>query len=148
MAVRRGRLHADARRIAEIDPPVPHVAHRPAQPCAQRVVVRVHFQKTVAATLADPDLAEWSQKAELKIQGHIDTMKAETGLTDDEIIPIPTYFEDLGGGNILVAWNPGMVNMRLIGDRAYDTDAPRLVRRARDRGGDPLEAEPEDADPA
>jgi protein-arginine deiminase len=75
------------------------------------------FAMTVDEALADTDLNEWSQLAEVKIQGHIDIMKAETGLTDDEIVAIPTWFEELGS-NEKVAWNPGMVNMRILGNVA------------------------------
>lgn len=92
------------------------------------------FQKTVDECLADTDLNEWSQVAEVKIQGHIDTLKMETGLTDDEIIGIPTWFEDLGIDE-KVAWNPGMVNMRMIGDRA---DVPKPFGPVID-GKDPFE---------
>jgi len=73
------------------------------------------YQESVDECLADTQLMGWSQTADVKIQGHIDTMKQETGLTDDDIIEIPTWFEDIGGK---VAWNPGMVNMRMLGDNA------------------------------
>jgi protein-arginine deiminase len=75
------------------------------------------FEKTVSQALADTQLVQWSQVADTKIQGHIDVLKAETGLTDADIIEIPTWFEDLGT-NEKVAWNPGMVNMRMLGDVA------------------------------
>jgi protein-arginine deiminase len=76
-----------------------------------------NFEKTIDQALADPDLTAWSQTADVKILGHIETMKAETGLTDADIIMIPTWFEDLGVME-LVAWNPGMVNMRMLGNVA------------------------------
>ena len=76
-----------------------------------------NFQKTVDEALADTKLMQWSEAADVKIQGHIDQMKAETGLTDADIIDIPTWFEDLGA-NEKVAWNPGMVNMRMLGNVA------------------------------
>ncbi len=76
-----------------------------------------NFEKTVSAALADTQLMQWSQLADTKIQGHIEIMKAETGITDADIIEIPTWFEDLGN-NEKVAWNPGMVNMRLLGNVA------------------------------
>ena len=75
------------------------------------------FEMTVSQALADTDLNAWAQEAESKILGHIETMKAETQITDAEIIYIPTYFEDLGFQE-LVAWNPGMVNMRTMGNAA------------------------------
>jgi protein-arginine deiminase len=79
------------------------------------------FEMSIDEALTDPDLAAWSQTSHTKILGHIDTMKAETGLTDAEIIEIPTWFEDLAF-NELVAWNPGMVNMRMLGNVA---DVPK-----------------------
>lgn len=75
------------------------------------------FEMTVDQALSEPDLNSWAQEAEVKIQGHIDVVKTETGLTDDEIIEIPTWFEDLAFQE-LVAWNPGMVNMRMMGNVA------------------------------
>jgi protein-arginine deiminase len=71
------------------------------------------FEKTIDAILADEDLLEWSQAAGVKVDDHVATLKTETGVTDADIIYIPTFFEDLGDGK--VAWNPGMVNMRLMG---------------------------------
>ncbi len=76
-----------------------------------------NFEKTIDEALADTQLVQWSQTADAKIQGHIDVMKAETGITDADIIEIPTWFEDLGV-NEKVAWNPGMVNMRMLGSVA------------------------------
>jgi protein-arginine deiminase len=76
-----------------------------------------NFEKTIDETLADTQLVQWSQTADAKIQGLIDVMKAETGITDADIIEIPTWFEDLGV-NEKVAWNPGMVNMRMLGNFA------------------------------
>jgi len=75
------------------------------------------FEKSVDEALADTQLMQWSQVAEAKIQGHIDQLKAETGLTDADIIDMPTWFEDLGS-NEKVAWNVGTVNMRMLGDVA------------------------------
>lgn len=75
------------------------------------------FEKSVDEALADTKLVQWSQLADTKIQGHIDQMKAETGLTDADIIELPTWFEDLGT-NEKVAWNVGMVNMRMLGNVA------------------------------
>ncbi|MBK7580108.1 MAG: hypothetical protein IPI67_07860 [Myxococcales bacterium] len=76
-----------------------------------------NFEKTIDEALADTQLVQWSQTADAKIQGYIDIMKAETGITDADIIEIPTWFEDLGV-NEKVAWNPGMVNMRMLGNIA------------------------------
>ncbi|MBK7583683.1 MAG: hypothetical protein IPI67_26250 [Myxococcales bacterium] len=94
------------------------------------------FETSVSGALANTQLMKWSQVAEAKIQGHIDIMKAETGITDADIIEIPTWFEDLGNEE-KVAWNPGMVNMRMLGNVAdiakpYGPDVG---------GGDPFEAD-------
>jgi protein-arginine deiminase len=75
------------------------------------------FEMTIDEALTQPDLATWQQQSWVKVQGHIDTLKTETGLTDDEIVGIPTWFEDLAS-NEKVAWNPGMVNMRMLGNVA------------------------------
>lgn len=72
------------------------------------------FEQTINEILTDQDLLEWSQTAGAKVDDHVATMKAETGVTDADIIYIPTFFEDLAT-NELVAWNPGMVNMRMLG---------------------------------
>ncbi|MFO0564724.1 MAG: protein-arginine deiminase family protein [Polyangiaceae bacterium] len=94
------------------------------------------FEKTVDECLADTQLMQWSQVADAKIQGHIEVMKTETGLTDGDIIELPTWFEDLGKDE-KVAWNPGMVNMRMMGNVA---DIPKPF--GPDIGGsDPFEAD-------
>ena len=76
-----------------------------------------NFQKTVDQCLSSPDLTTWAQQSEVKIMGHVDTMKQETGLTDADIIYIPTWFEDLAQEE-KVAWNVGMVNMRMLANTA------------------------------
>jgi protein-arginine deiminase len=72
------------------------------------------FEMTIDEILTNQDLLEWSQVAGTKVDDHVATMKLETGLTDADIIYIPTFFEDLAS-NEKVAWNPGMVNMRMLG---------------------------------
>lgn len=94
------------------------------------------FEMTVDEALANVELNQWSQTAQVKIQGHIDVMKAETGITDADIIEMPTWFEDLAS-NEKVAWNPGTVNMRMLGDVA---DIPKPFG-PKIGGVDPFEAD-------
>ena len=74
--------------------------------------------------LADPDLMAASQKA----QGHIDPevvkMKLEVGLTDDDIVFLPTLFEAIsdGGNEYNVAYQPGVVNSRIFNGTAIVPD--------------------------
>jgi protein-arginine deiminase len=76
-----------------------------------------NFEKTVDEALADVNLNQWAQTADVKIQGHVDVLKQEVGLTDADIVELPTWFEDLGVDE-KVAWNVGTVNMRMLGNIA------------------------------
>lgn len=76
------------------------------------------WEMSIDQALADTELNQWSQLADVKIQGHIEQMKQATGITDAEIIELPTWFEDFGGNVEKVAWNPGTVNMRMMGNVA------------------------------
>ena len=69
---------------------------------------------TIDQVLADVDLMQWSQEAEVKTQGALDTAKTAVGLGDDEIVQIPILTEEVDGGKI--AWLPGMVNSLVFGD--------------------------------
>jgi protein-arginine deiminase len=63
--------------------------------------------------LADADLMQWAQDAQAHIDENVAKLKAEIGLADADIIEIPTLFEELSGQK--VAWNPGTVNMLVLG---------------------------------
>ena len=63
---------------------------------------------TIDALLADEDILTASNNAQAEIDGMVAAVKAEVGLTDDEIIEIPSAFEFFSGGH--VAYNPGTVN--------------------------------------
>ncbi len=65
-------------------------------------------------TLADQDLMKWSQTAQTHIDPMVAQAKMEIGLTDDEIIYLPTLFEAQveAGNEYSIAWQPGVVNMR------------------------------------
>jgi protein-arginine deiminase len=71
--------------------------------------VMVSAEVSIDDTLANVDLLQASQEAQAAIDENLVTLKAELGLADDEIIEIPTLFEDLSG--FKVAWAPGTVNL-------------------------------------
>jgi protein-arginine deiminase len=76
---------------------------------------------SIDATLADVDLMEWSQKAQIQINGNQDAVQKAVGLKDDEIVFIPCLSEDVGGGSSKkpenkIAWMPGTVNSLVYGD--------------------------------
>ncbi len=62
---------------------------------------------SIEATLADVDLMQWSQEAEVETAGQRVTLVDELMFKDDEIVEIPLLTEDIGGK---VAYLPGMVN--------------------------------------
>ena len=69
---------------------------------------------TIDQALADVDLMQWSQEAEVKTQGALDTTVQAVGLGADEIVEVPILTEEVDGGKI--AWLPGMVNSLVVGD--------------------------------
>jgi protein-arginine deiminase len=73
-------------------------------------------QLTVNALLADPKLMTANQTAQTKIDAIRAALKTEIGLADDEIVDLPVFFEDVGGGAYL-AYSPGIVNQFNIGGR-------------------------------
>lgn len=80
---------------------------------------------SIDAVLADTQLMAWSQQAQTNIDGMLDVMVQEIGLAEDEIVEIPFLFENDFG---LVAYNPGTVNIRVLGDTivAPDPFGPRI----------------------
>lgn len=70
--------------------------------------------------LGDTDLMEWCQEAQTDIDKNVALLKAELGLGDDEIIEIPTIFEDIQGYKI--AYSPGTVNLLAFGDYVVHAD--------------------------
>jgi protein-arginine deiminase len=66
---------------------------------------------SIDAVLGDTALMAESQKAQTEIDGMVATMKSEVGLTDDEIVELPTLFEADGG---MIAFQPGVVNSRVF----------------------------------
>ena len=75
---------------------------------------------SINEVLGDSDLMSWSQTAQTEIDGMVEQMKQEIGLTDDEIVPIPSLFErDFGA---YVAYNPGTVNSLVFGNHMVIPD--------------------------
>ncbi len=64
--------------------------------------------------LADQDLMKWSQTAQTNIDPMVAQAKKEIGLTDEEIIEMPTLFEAVAeqGNEYSIAYQPGVVNLR------------------------------------
>jgi protein-arginine deiminase len=73
-------------------------------------------ERTVRSVLNDPALLAFNQRAQAIIDGERDRIQAEVGLADDEIVEIPSLFEDVEGGSAL-AYMPGSVNM-IVNERA------------------------------
>ena len=73
---------------------------------------------TIDDLLANADLMKWSEEAQVEIDKNLVTLKDAIGLTDDEIIPIPTIFEEACEGSYCakIAWTPGTVNSLIYGD--------------------------------
>jgi protein-arginine deiminase len=75
---------------------------------------------SIDAVLADQDLMAASQDAQGEIDDLVDQMKAEVGLTDDEMILIPYLMEEVFGQKL--AYNPGTANILVVGDYAAIPD--------------------------
>lgn len=70
---------------------------------------RAGWQTTVDAILADVALAAFNNEVQTRIDGVRSYLKTQLGITDAEILDLPTLFEDAGNG-FAVAYNPGVVN--------------------------------------
>ncbi|MBI2388114.1 MAG: protein-arginine deiminase [Deltaproteobacteria bacterium] len=62
--------------------------------------------------LADPDVMAASAEAAAEVDAQIEVLARETGLTTDEIVPIPFLHSKIYGGS--VAYQPGMVNALVL----------------------------------
>lgn len=71
--------------------------------------VLISAEISIDQVLTDVDVLQASQEAQAEIDANVVKLKDELGLADDEIIEIPTLFEDLTGYK--VAWTPGTVNL-------------------------------------
>jgi protein-arginine deiminase len=79
----------------------------------------ISAEKTIDEVLADVELMQWAQEAQAEIDGQLDDFIGEVGLANDEIIPMPFLFEEeCYGANycVKVSWDPGTVNMLVMGD--------------------------------
>ncbi len=65
-------------------------------------------QATVAQVLSDPDVMGASSEAAVEVASQLRILKAETGLTDAEIVKVPFLHMPMDGASI--AYQPGMVN--------------------------------------
>ncbi len=69
----------------------------------------VSATKSISQVLADTDVMTHSNEAAVKVDEQLDILKAQTGITDAEIIPVP--FLHMSTSGVSVAYNPGTVNM-------------------------------------
>jgi len=74
---------------------------------------------TIDEALADVDLMQWSQEAEVETTAQRAALVQELGLGDDEIVDLPLLTEDVGGK---IAWLPGMVNALVYSDHILMAD--------------------------
>jgi protein-arginine deiminase len=79
-------------------------------------------QATISAVLADTAVMTASADAATEIDGQLAKVKAETGLTDAEIIKIPFLHTSMQGGSY--AYIPGMVNGILVSDTHFVVPNP------------------------
>ena len=76
-------------------------------------------QISIDQVLADTNLMNWSQQAQAEIDMNVMTLKSTIGLTDADIIEIPTLFEqDCDGSGFCgkLAFTPGTVNELVFGN--------------------------------
>jgi protein-arginine deiminase len=79
-------------------------------------------EKSITAVLADTDVMAESAKAAAEIDAQIAILKAETGITDAEIIRVPfLHHKDFGYS---VAYQPGTVNSHVLDDKNLVTPDP------------------------
>jgi protein-arginine deiminase len=77
---------------------------------------------TINQVLSDREVASASAEAAVEVDAQVAKLKAEIGLTDDEIIPIPFLHMELDGYS--VAYQPGMVNGLYMTDRDFVAPDP------------------------
>ncbi len=79
-------------------------------------------QVTIDGVLADDDVMSASAEAAVEIDAQVAKIKAETGLTDNEIVRIPFLHMTTGGYSI--AFQPGMVNGIYVTDADFIAPDP------------------------
>ncbi|MDD5306993.1 MAG: protein-arginine deiminase family protein [Deltaproteobacteria bacterium] len=77
---------------------------------------------SIDAILADPDLMAENAQAAIDVADQVDTIKAETGITDAEIVPVPfLHWEQYGAS---AAYQPGTTNGIALSDTDYGAPEP------------------------
>lgn len=79
-------------------------------------------ETTIDEVLANTNVMKASQEAIAEVDGQLEIIKAETGLTDDEIIRIPYLHESISGYSI--AYQPGTVNGISLSDTHFGAPDP------------------------
>jgi len=79
-------------------------------------------QVTINQVLEDPDVMNESAKAAVEIDGQLNVLKQETGITDAEIIRIPFLHQPSDGYS--VAFQPGTVNGIYLSDTLFGPPRP------------------------
>jgi protein-arginine deiminase len=79
-------------------------------------------QTTIDAVLADADILNESAWAAVKVDEQVSDLKAETGITDAELIPVPFLHWESSGWSL--AYQPGTVNGIYMGDQHFGAPDP------------------------
>lgn len=77
---------------------------------------------TVSDILQDTDVLSASADAVIEVDDQVSVIKAATGLTDDEIVPVPFTHWHYDGSSI--AHQPGLVNGIVVNDRQFMAPDP------------------------
>lgn len=71
------------------------------------------WKTTVAEVLGDATLMAWNQEAQAAIDQMHDALLAEAGLSDEDFVEVPVFYEEIDGGKI--AYLPDTANIRVLG---------------------------------
>jgi protein-arginine deiminase len=82
----------------------------------------VPAQRTISDVLADTELMAASAEAVTEVDAQLEILKAETGVTDAELIPVPFLHEKAWGFSI--AYQPGTVNGIYLMHGAFGVPTP------------------------
>jgi protein-arginine deiminase len=72
----------------------------------------VSWDTTLAKANARTDLQQWNQAAQVRVDQMHDDLIQQSGLTEDDFIPIPVLYEEIDKGKI--AWLPDSANIRVV----------------------------------
>ena len=78
---------------------------------------------SLTAALADADRMAATATAATNIDGQLDVLRKEVGLSDDQLIRAPALFENPYPG-VGIAWQPGTVNGILLGPKHFGSPKP------------------------